>query len=89
MLEGRRAQFVAELATPAAAKRRPATRWTRPSTGWVWYAGWADKIAAVAGSANPVAGPYFNFSTPEPTGVVAVVAPRTRRCSGWSRWSRR
>jgi acyl-CoA reductase-like NAD-dependent aldehyde dehydrogenase len=42
---------------------------------WVWYAGWPDKIAQVAGAANPVAGPYFNFSVPEPTGVVAVVAP--------------
>jgi acyl-CoA reductase-like NAD-dependent aldehyde dehydrogenase len=42
---------------------------------WVWYAGWPDKVAQVAGAANPVAGPYFNFSVPEPTGVVAVVAP--------------
>jgi acyl-CoA reductase-like NAD-dependent aldehyde dehydrogenase len=42
---------------------------------WVWYAGWPDKIAQVAGAANQVAGPYFNFSVPEPTGVVAVVAP--------------
>lgn len=42
---------------------------------WVWYAGWADKIAAVLGASNPVAGPYFNFSVPEPTGVVAVLAP--------------
>jgi acyl-CoA reductase-like NAD-dependent aldehyde dehydrogenase len=42
---------------------------------WVWYAGWSDKIAQVAGAANPVAGPFFNLSTPEPTGVVAVVAP--------------
>ena len=41
----------------------------------VWYAGWADKIAQVLGSANPVAGPYFNFTVPEPTGVVAVLAP--------------
>jgi acyl-CoA reductase-like NAD-dependent aldehyde dehydrogenase len=41
----------------------------------VWYAGWADKLAQVLGSANPVAGPYFNFTIPEPTGVVAVVAP--------------
>jgi acyl-CoA reductase-like NAD-dependent aldehyde dehydrogenase len=41
----------------------------------VWYAGWADKLAQVLGSANPVAGPYFNFTLPEPTGVVAVVAP--------------
>jgi acyl-CoA reductase-like NAD-dependent aldehyde dehydrogenase len=43
---------------------------------WVWYAGWTDKIAQVLGSANPVAGPFFNFSVPEPVGVVAVVAPQ-------------
>src|SRR4051794_41898484 len=42
----------------------------------VWYAGWADKLAQVLGSANPVAGPYFNFSVPEPTGVVGVLAPQ-------------
>jgi acyl-CoA reductase-like NAD-dependent aldehyde dehydrogenase len=43
---------------------------------WVWYAGWTDKIAQVRGASNPVAGPYFNFSLPEPTGVVAVLAPQ-------------
>jgi acyl-CoA reductase-like NAD-dependent aldehyde dehydrogenase len=43
---------------------------------WVWYAGWADKLTQVVGGANPVAGPYFNLSTPEPTGVVAVLAPQ-------------
>ena len=42
---------------------------------WVWYAGWTDKIASVYGNANPVAGPYFNLSAPEPTGVVGIVAP--------------
>src|SRR5947208_11547279 len=41
----------------------------------VWYAGWADKLAQVLGSANPVAGPYFNFTIPEPTGVVGILAP--------------
>ncbi len=41
----------------------------------VWYAGWADKLAQVIGSSNPVAGPYFNFTVPEPTGVVAMLAP--------------
>src|SRR5207247_10499918 len=41
----------------------------------VWYAGWADKLAQVLGSSNPVSGPYFNFTVPEPTGVVAVLAP--------------
>ena len=43
---------------------------------WVWYAGWTDKIAQVVGGGNPVAGPFFNLSTPEPTGVVAVLAPQ-------------
>jgi acyl-CoA reductase-like NAD-dependent aldehyde dehydrogenase len=41
----------------------------------VWYAGWADKLAQVIGSSNPVSGPYFNFTVPEPTGVVALLAP--------------
>ncbi len=41
----------------------------------VWYAGWADKLAQVLGSSNPVSGPYFNFTFPEPTGVVAILAP--------------
>src|SRR4029079_474020 len=44
---------------------------------WVWYAGWADKISQVLGSANPVAAPYFNFTIPAPTGVVGIVAPET------------
>jgi acyl-CoA reductase-like NAD-dependent aldehyde dehydrogenase len=67
MLEGRREEFVALGVTPAeidAAVDR-----------WVWYAGWTDKIAQVYGGANPVAGPFFNLSAPEPTGVVGVVAP--------------
>jgi acyl-CoA reductase-like NAD-dependent aldehyde dehydrogenase len=67
MLEARRAEFaalgVAEAEVGAAIDR------------WVWYAGWSDKIAQVTGTANPVAGPYFNLSAPEPTGVVGVVAP--------------
>src|SRR6185437_12991505 len=50
---------------------------------WVWYAGWADKLAQVRGSANPVAGPYFNFSLPEPTGVVAVIAPQASSLLGF------
>ena len=49
---------------------------------WVWYAGWTDKIAQVQGAANPVAGPYFNFSVPEPTGVVAVLAPQASSLLG-------
>ncbi|MGZ8782627.1 MAG: aldehyde dehydrogenase family protein, partial [Gaiellaceae bacterium] len=48
----------------------------------VWYAGWADKLAQVLGSSNPVSGPYFNFSIPEPTGVVAVLAPEEPALGG-------
>jgi acyl-CoA reductase-like NAD-dependent aldehyde dehydrogenase len=50
---------------------------------WVWYAGWADKIAQVLGASNPVAGPYFNFTVPEPTGVVGVVAPEEPALAGF------
>ncbi len=74
LLEGRRAQFVAELTDLGAP--RPESEVDAAIDRWVWYAGWADKVAAVFGSANPVAGPYFDFSLPEPTGVVAVLAPQ-------------
>jgi acyl-CoA reductase-like NAD-dependent aldehyde dehydrogenase len=67
MLEGRRAEFEA-LGVPAAEVDATVDR-------LVWYAGWSDKIGQVTGAANPVAGPYFNLSAPEPTGVVGVVAP--------------
>jgi acyl-CoA reductase-like NAD-dependent aldehyde dehydrogenase len=76
LLEGRRAQFVAEVRAAegvSAAKAEAAV--DAAIDRWVWYAGWSDKIAQVRGSSNPVAGPYFNFSLPEPTGVVAVLAP--------------
>jgi acyl-CoA reductase-like NAD-dependent aldehyde dehydrogenase len=67
MLEGRRAQFV-DLGSDSSTVDAAIDR-------WVWYAGWSDKIAQVYGGANPVAGPYFNLSSPEPTGVVGIVAP--------------
>jgi acyl-CoA reductase-like NAD-dependent aldehyde dehydrogenase len=76
MLEGRAAQFAAEVAAAERIGDREAGRLVDAAIDrWVWYAGWPDKVAQVAGSANPVAGPYFNFSVPEPTGVVAVIAP--------------
>jgi acyl-CoA reductase-like NAD-dependent aldehyde dehydrogenase len=77
VLEGRREQFVTEVsaAEGVGAKKAQALVDTAIDR-WVWYAGWTDKIAAVLGSSNPVAGPYFSFSTPEPTGVVAVLAPQ-------------
>src|SRR4029450_11709838 len=49
---------------------------------FVWYAGWADKLAQVIGSSNPVAGPYFNFTVPEPQGVVAILAPEEPALAG-------
>ena len=80
MLEGRRAQFVDEVrrCEPDPGDQVGAVAQVDAAIDrWVWYAGWTDKIAQVAGSANPVAAPYFNFSLPEPTGVVAILAPAT------------
>jgi len=76
LMEGRRDQFVAEVATAEGLREAKArTVVDRAIDRWVWYAGWADKIAQVLGSSNPVAAPYFNFTIPEPTGVVGIVAP--------------
>ncbi|MEU9358060.1 aldehyde dehydrogenase family protein [Streptomyces sp. NPDC048301] len=77
MLEGRREQFVREVAdAEGLSKSKAAAVVDAAVDRWVWYAGWTDKIAQVVGGANPVAGPFFNLSTPEPTGVVAVLAPQ-------------
>ena len=77
MLEDRRSQFVDSVIDSEGCTRRTAENTVAASVDrLVWYAGWADKIAQVVGSTNAVAGPYFDFSIPEPTGVVAVVAPR-------------
>jgi acyl-CoA reductase-like NAD-dependent aldehyde dehydrogenase len=77
LLEGRRAQFVDEVQASEGLSRRDAEAQVDEAVDtWVWYAGWADKFVQVAGNANPVSGPFFNLSVPEPTGVVAVVAPQ-------------
>ncbi|MEV6133307.1 aldehyde dehydrogenase family protein [Streptomyces violaceusniger] len=77
MLEGRRDQFVAEVADGEGLSKAKATAQVDAAIDrWVWYAGWSDKTAQIAGSANPVAGPYFNLSSPEPTGVVTLLAPQ-------------
>jgi acyl-CoA reductase-like NAD-dependent aldehyde dehydrogenase len=83
LMEGRRAQFIDEVAeaeglTSAAASAQV----DRAIDRWVWYAGWADKISQILGTVNPVAAPYFNFSIPEPTGIVAVVAPESSSLLG-------
>ena len=73
MLDGRREQFAAEVTDAEGLTADAALAIVDESIDrLVWYAGWADKFAQVAGSSNPIAGPYFNFSLPEPTGVVAL-----------------
>ena len=75
MMESRVAEF-AELCTGKDEVHRAIDR-------WVWYAGWSDKLTQVLGAANPVAGPYYNFSLPEPTGVAAVLAPQDSSLLGF------
>ena len=77
VMEGRRDQFISDVAAGEGLRMPTATKVVDTAIDrWVWYAGWADKIAQVLGGTNPVAGPYFDFSVPEPTGVVAVLAPQ-------------
>ena len=77
VMEGRHQQFSAEVAAGEGLSIAKARAVVDASIDrWVWYAGWADKLAQVVGSSNPVAGPYFDFSLPEATGVVAVLAPQ-------------
>jgi acyl-CoA reductase-like NAD-dependent aldehyde dehydrogenase len=83
LMEGRRDQFVAEVTTAEGVGRRRATRLVDAAIDrWVWYAGWADKFTQVIGTVNPVAGSYFNFSVPEPTGVVGIIAPEASSLLG-------
>src|SRR6202521_5356454 len=78
MLDGRGAQFVDLLGGGAKARRELELA----VETLVWYAGWTDKLPQVAGTVNPVAGPYFNFTLPEPTGVVGIVAPEEPALAG-------
>jgi acyl-CoA reductase-like NAD-dependent aldehyde dehydrogenase len=76
MLEGRRAQFIEEVRAGEGLSKSAGEAVVEAAIDrWVWYAGWSDKLAQVYGNANPVAGPFFNLTAPEPTGVVGVVAP--------------
>ena len=77
VLEGRREQFITEVAASEGIAAKKAQSVVDIAIDrWVWYAGWTDKLATVLGSANPVAGPYFSFTVPEPTGVVGILAPQ-------------
>ena len=83
MMQARREQFVDDVvAAEGLTRRKASSRVDAAVDRWVWYAGWTDKIASVLGSVNPVAGPLLNFSTPEPTGVVGVLAPQSSSLLG-------
>ncbi len=83
MLEGRRDQFITEVTDSEGLSRADATVVVDAAIDrWVWYAGWTDKIAQVLGNLNPVAGPYFDISAPEPTGVVGILAPQSSSLLG-------
>lgn len=75
VMEGRRTQFVEELTRGGVEARAARQEVEEAIDRWVWYAGWCDKFHHVAGTVNSVAGPYFNFTMPEPTGVVGILAP--------------
>jgi acyl-CoA reductase-like NAD-dependent aldehyde dehydrogenase len=84
MIEGRRDQFIAEVVAAEGVSSQAAAALVDATIDrWVWYAGWTDKYAQIVGGANPVAGPYFNFSLPEPTGVVGIVAPQESSLLGF------
>lgn len=77
VLEGRREQFIEEIVQVEGVTTKNAeTQVDKAIDLWIWYAGWADKYTQVAGQGNPVSGPYFNLSVPEPTGVVGAIAPQ-------------
>jgi acyl-CoA reductase-like NAD-dependent aldehyde dehydrogenase len=77
MLEGRRNQFIEEIkALTGKSEKQASQELNAAIDSWVWHAGWTDKIDSVAGSINPVAGPFFNISINQPTGVVGVFAPQ-------------
>jgi acyl-CoA reductase-like NAD-dependent aldehyde dehydrogenase len=84
MMEGRHAQFAAEVQAAEGGSAADATAQVDAAIDrWVWYAGWTDKYSQVTGGANPVAGPYFNFSLPEPAGVVGMIAPQRESLLGF------
>ncbi len=83
LMEGRRAQFVDEVVAAEGLSGADAEAVVdRAIDRWVWYAGWADKISQLLGTVNPVGAPYFNFTFPEPTGVVGIVAPESSALLG-------
>ena len=83
VLEGRKAQFIEEVIALEGGTRIVAGKQVDEAIDrWVWYSGWCDKIASIYGSTNPVSGPYYNFTTPEPLGVVGIFAPQKQSLLG-------
>lgn len=82
MLDGRRDQFVAELENGGVDTYDAVAEVDDAVSAWIYWAGWTDKLTQVLGGVNPVAGPFLNVSTPEPTGVVGVIAPPSRPLAG-------
>lgn len=82
MMEGRRAQFIAELCLEGLSRKKAEHEVEQSIETLVYYAGWCDKISQVFGSVNPVASDHFNFSVPEPTGVVSIIAPNNSPLNG-------
>jgi len=75
IMEGRSDQFIAEIVALEGTTPKAALKQVQEAIDtWVWYAGWTDKISSTAGSTNPIAGPYYNFTIPEPLGVVGIFA---------------
>ena len=86
MLEGRTEQFVAEIRALEGATESIARKQVQDSIDlWVWYAGWCDKVATASGGTNPIAGPYYNFTIPEPLGVIGVIADERESLLGLTR----
>lgn len=86
MLEGRTEQFVAEIKALEGVTDSVARKQVQDSIDlWVWYAGWSDKISTTSGGTNPIAGPYYNFTIPEPLGVVGVIADEKESLLGLTR----
>jgi len=84
MLEGRREQFISEISELTGATAKKASDEVEASIDLlVWYAGWTDKISALDGATNPVAGPYYNFTIPEALGVVGFIAPKKSALLGF------
>ena len=74
VMEGRRDQFVEEITSLIGCSKKKATKEVDATIDrWVWYAGWSDKLSATFGNTNPVAGPFFNLTVPEPVGVVGII----------------